>query len=86
MPAFGGVIGVGIGAGLDKYPSNEPVNGKDIGEYQKSRKSFFVYKVDNVDFSAKDLRILNAFGKPSHEGRIEIRLNGRWGTICSKKI
>jgi hypothetical protein len=26
MPLIGGVVGVGIGVGLEKYPSGEPVN------------------------------------------------------------
>lgn len=86
MPLIGGVVGVGIGVGLEKYPSGEPRLGINVGEHQKSRKSFFVYKIDNIDFAAKNLRIVNHLGKPSHEGRVEIRVNGKWGSVCRKEI
>ena len=45
-----------------------------------------MYKIDNLDMAAKDLRIVDSFGKPSHLGRVEIRLNGRWGSICNKDM
>ena len=48
-----------------------------------SKKSFSVFKVDNVDFYEKDFRILNSKGKLSNEGRIEVRNQGDWGTLCA---
>jgi hypothetical protein len=44
----------------------------------------FTFKVDNIDFAAKDLRILDNEGQLSFKGRLEVRVNGKWGTICSK--
>jgi hypothetical protein len=43
-----------------------------------------VYKIDNVDFAKKDIRILDSTGQPSHAGRVEFRVNGRWGSVCNK--
>ena len=44
----------------------------------------FTFKIDNIDFADKDMRILNNEGSPSFKGRLEVRVNGKWGTICSK--
>ena len=44
----------------------------------------FTFKIDNVDFADKELRIINNNGQPDFQGRIEIRINGQWGTLCSK--
>ena len=47
------------------------------------KKSFSVMKVDDVDIVEKDFRILDQNANLSHEGRLEMRVNGEWGTICS---
>jgi len=36
--------------------------------------------------AVKDIRIVNNEGKISHNGRVEFRQNGRWGTVCKKNI
>jgi len=84
MPPSGGVIGVGIGVGLQKYPAAKERMGVKIVEHQDSAKSFYTFKIDNVDFAAKDIRILDYNGKSNWKGRVEMRLNGRWGSICKK--
>jgi len=33
-----------------------------------------------------DIRILDFNGQPSYEGRVEFRINGRWGSVCKRKI
>jgi len=48
-----------------------------------AKKSYTISRVDNVDIVDKDIRILDSFGKPSNEGRVEYRGEGEWGTICS---
>jgi hypothetical protein len=40
-------------------------------------------KVDNIDFSKSDVRILDDNGEPSYEGRLEFRVGGRWGTVSN---
>ena len=40
-------------------------------------------KVDNVDLVEKDIRIVTGKGKFSNEGRIEVRREGNWGSICA---
>lgn len=66
-------------------------NAKKIGlikvtsYFGHTKKSYTLSKVDNVDLIEKDLRILDAKGNISNEGRVEVRVNGYWGTICNKK-
>jgi hypothetical protein len=55
-------------------------------EHEDSAKSFFTFKIDNTDMAAKDIRILDFNGKSSWRGRVEMRLNGKWGSICKKQI
>ena len=84
MPLVGGVIGVGVTKGLDNYDKANAVNGIDIKSYTKSSKSFFTYKIDNIDFVESDIRIVTYDGQLSHVGRLEFRLDGEWGTTCMK--
>ena len=50
----------------------------------KSSRSMFTFKIDNIDFADKDMRILDNEGQPNFKGRLELRVNGKWGTICAK--
>jgi len=86
MPLIGGMIGVGIGDGLEKYPAGPTKWEITAGLYYGSAKSFYVYKVDNVDMSRLDVRILDWTGQPSSDGRVEFRNGGVWGSVCKKKI
>ena len=90
---YGGIISISIFPGLEKYlildknnKTKERLNDKIkiISHYGKTSKSYSLAKVDNVDLSERDTRILNAEGKYSNEGRVEMRVNGKWGTICIK--
>jgi hypothetical protein len=86
MPLSGGIIGINILTGMSSYEKGDaPENyyGIDAKEHEASMKSFTVFKVDNIDFAASDLRIVDSNGDVSHEGRVEIRNNGLWGTICA---
>jgi len=51
-----------------------------------SAKSFFTYKIDNVEFAQKDIRILDDLGHVNFQGRVEFRVNGKWGSVCKRKI
>ena len=86
MPYIGGVIGIGISHGLNSYEAGHPYAGLEVKSYKSSSKSFFTFKVDNVDFVNTDFRILDQRGGPSHIGRLEFRINGVWGSVCSKKM
>ncbi len=79
-------MSVGISKGLDGYDSKSPQFSIAIKAFKKSKKSFFTFKVDNIDMAEKDLRILNYQGMPSHQGRVEFRLDGIWGSVCSKGV
>ena len=86
---YGGIISISIFPGLEKYVIKD--EGTKISKliriasyFGKPKKSYTVSKVDNVDLIEKDMRILDGNGKISNEGRLEIRINGKWGTICNK--
>jgi hypothetical protein len=85
---YGGIISISIFPGLDNYdiPENMP-NKRDLITIKSfagaTMKSYVVSKVDNIDLVEKDFRILDHSGKLSNEGRLEIRLDGKWGTICA---
>ena len=88
MSLFGGIISISITPGKDQYkvPKDfiNPMKSIKVKSFEGgSLKSFSVHKVDNVDLVEKDLRILNAEGLLSNAGRIEVRLGGIWGTICT---
>jgi hypothetical protein len=55
-----------------------------LKEGKESDFSFTTFKVDNVDFSKSDIRILNYKGEPDYEGRVEFRVDGKWGAVSSK--
>jgi hypothetical protein len=86
---YGGVISISVYPGLEKYLI--PKGFSKRGEVQilsyvgVSKKSFSLSKVDNVDMIEKDIRILNDKGHLSSEGRLEMRIEGQWGTICAKR-
>lgn len=84
MPVLGGIVGVGIFIGLNKYDKGGKINGIEVGSGSNSDKSFGVVKVDNIDMVDLDMRIVDYLGMPSHFGRVDFRLDGVWGSICSK--
>jgi len=49
-------------------------------------KSFTTFKIDNIDLAASDLRIVDANGEISFEGRVEVRNTGLWGSICAHEM
>ena len=88
---YGGIISISIFPGLEKYvildnktKHNPTEKIKTNSFYGKPKKSFSLAKVDNVDLSERDIRILNAEKKYSNEGLVEMRINGKWGPICNK--
>jgi hypothetical protein len=86
---YGGIVSISIFPGLEKYVIKEE-NSKSkkllkVSSYfGKTKKSYTISKVDNVDLVERDFRILDSKGKISHEGRLEVRVNGKWGTICNQ--
>jgi len=84
IPLYGGIIGVNILTGLNKYEEGHLYHGIKTEKMAQSSKSFTTIKIDNVDFAESDIRILNADGESSSAGRLEFRQNGIWGTVCMK--
>ena len=84
---YGGIFSISLFSGYDKYelPQNTPSEIKSIKikPYGPSKKSYVLAKIDNVDMVEKDLRILNSKGQLSSSGRLEIRYEGVWGTVCA---
>ncbi len=52
----------------------------------QSKRSYTIAKVDNIDMIAKDVRIIDYDGKTSYRGRVEVRNEGTWGTICAQGL
>lgn len=85
----GGEIIVTIGSELTNYYSiNEKHNNIESVDYssKSDEKSFtfYTYHLDSIDDIKSDVRIVDAFGKLSSLGRLEIRVNGQWGSVCKK--
>ena len=85
VPPCGGLIGIGVAHGLTSYDASpDKLLGVQVETFKKSEKSFFTYKIDNVDFAETDIRILGADGLPAYTGRVEFRLDGYWGSVSSR--
>ena len=72
MPLHGGIIGISILGGLSSYESNIDkektfkINVLPLAE--GSALSFTTYKIDNIDFSEKEIRIIDSQARPSFVG------------------
>ncbi len=88
---YGGIISISIFPGLEKFVVLEKNTKLKLGKikitsyFGRTKKSYTVSKVDNADLVEKDIRILDFKGAISYQGRVEVRVNGKWGTICNKK-
>ncbi len=84
---YGGIFQISLFAGRDKYEIIESapktLYGFKVKKFESSKKSFVVAKIDNIDQVKKDIRIVDGKGKLSAQGRLEMRYEGVWGTICS---
>lgn len=83
---YGGVIQISIFPGFEKYLINKYQKNsliKVIPYIGHSKKSYIVSRVDNIDLVEKDIRIVDSKGNLSNIGRLEVRLNGKWGTVCT---
>ena len=82
IPFEGGLVGIGIAKGLESYEGGSLKN-IDVSGFQKSKRSFVTFKIDNVDMIQSELRILDFAGNFASQGRVDIRLRGTWGSLCS---
>lgn len=87
---YGGLMAVNMYPAVMKYIV--PSGWKTVGNiqlksyYEQTEKSFTVTKVDNIDMVDKDIRIVDATGNISNEGRVEFRYQGYWGSLCFKGV
>jgi deleted-in-malignant-brain-tumors protein 1 len=92
MSIYGGIISISIFPGLDEYKLPPQYNSKvrniEVAEddSKTAMKSYTVAKVDNVDLVDFDMRILDNKGKLANKGRLEIRSQGVWGSICNQGL
>lgn len=82
MSVYGGIIQLNISNGLNEYIGKSLINNLTALPFQKSRRSFTVSRVENIDMVRTDVRILNNRGEMSSLGRLEIKKDGVWGTVC----
>ena len=83
---YGGIFQISIFPGFEKYLINKTQKHNLIKVTPfigHSKKSYVLTKVDNVDLVEKDIRILDASGNLATVGRLEVRLNAKWGTVCT---
>lgn len=46
--------------------------------------SYSTVKINNIDFSKSDVRIINKEGLNDYKGRVEFRVGGIWGTVSNE--
>ncbi|CDU85206.1 LCCL domain-containing protein [Plasmodium yoelii] len=88
----GGEIIVTITKGLNYYYAMDQTynNLKAIefstkgDESDKNNFSFYTYHLTSIDDIKSNIRIVDSFGKLSSLGRLEIRVNNKWGAVCKK--
>lgn len=68
---------------METYPAEPERSGVDMEEHGPSTKSFTTYPIDNIDMVDSSVRILDGNGKLSAVGRVEMKENGEWGTLCA---
>jgi len=83
MPWHGGVIGVGIQSGLEKYSKGRIISGLQAKAFGPSAKSFYTIKVDNIDMARENIRVVDQDGLIASQGRLEVRSQGVWGSVCA---
>lgn len=59
MPLTGGIIGIEVVNGLPSYEAMDEIYGIEVLKFGNSMKSFFTFKVDNIDFVSSDMRIVD---------------------------
>ena len=83
MSFYGGIISISIYKGLDTYTGGMKIFNVPVSSHSKSKRSYTIGRIDNIDMIEKDVRIVDNEGKLSNKGRVEIRYGGVWGTICA---
>jgi len=81
IPKTGGLFGLIRTAGQPTYDEYKKVKGIAVNQGNEASWSFHTIKVNNPDFSKSDIRILDHEGYPDFEGRVEFRVNGKWGSV-----
>ncbi|CEM37758.1 unnamed protein product [Vitrella brassicaformis CCMP3155] len=69
------------------YKTDNPASGILAEEYvpgagQREGEAFYVYRADSIDDIDKDVRVVDADGQLSAVGRLEVRRDGVWGSVC----
>ncbi|GAW83144.1 multidomain scavenger receptor [Plasmodium gonderi] len=86
----GGSIVVTVGNDLNQYYAiKEKLNQIEAIDFttkaDEPNFSFYSYHLESIDDIESDIRIVDAFGKLSSLGRLEIRKNNNeWGTVCKR--
>jgi hypothetical protein len=84
LPRSGGLLQINRISGADTYNERPISKGMTVSQGNKSSWSFTTFKVNNVDMSKSDVRILSDEGLPAAEGRVEFRVSGIWGSVANQ--
>ncbi|SBS87747.1 LCCL domain-containing protein, putative [Plasmodium ovale] len=85
----GGEIIVTVGNDIQKYHAiegmyNELAATDFTSKADETIFSFYTYHLNSIDDIKSNIRLVDPFGKLSSLGRLEIRINNKWGTVCKK--
>ncbi|GIX61317.1 scavenger receptor cysteine-rich domain-containing protein [Babesia caballi] len=88
-PIPGGEVVVSIVGPLKQYfGAVNPENHMEAEFYDPSANkpyySFYTFLNESIDNIASNVRLVDAFGRLSSFGRLEVLKNGKWGTVCNK--
>lgn len=87
-PSGGELVVTAIGALPAYFEPPEALTHVQARDYEPSPDkptfSYFLYQSDSIDNINKEVRVVDAYGKLSAVGRLELRREGVWGAVCSK--
>ncbi|GFE53484.1 scavenger receptor cysteine-rich domain-containing protein [Babesia ovis] len=87
-PSGGEVVVSVVGPLKQYFGTTNPNNHMESEDYEPSSEkpyySFYTFLNQSIDSIDSNVRLVDAFGKLSSFGRLEVFKNGKWGTVCNK--
>ncbi|CDR97337.1 LCCL domain containing protein, putative [Babesia bigemina] len=87
-PSGGEVVVSIVGALKHYHGAVNPFNHMESESYEPSPDkpyySFYTFLNESIDNVESNVRLVDAYGRLSSFGRLEVLKNGKWGTVCNK--